>query len=174
MAFVSNLIVPVIIGAILLFGLLQNVNVFDVFTKGAKEGLSMSMKILPSLIALMTAVGMFKASGALDILTHLAAPIAEALRIPPQVMPLALLRPISGSGALVIFEDLLKTYGPDSFIGRVASVMQGSTETTFYTIAVYYGAAKITKTRHTVPAALTADMTGFIMSALMVRLLLGS
>ena len=115
---------------------------------------------------------MFKASGALDLLTAFLRPLFSLLRLPDAVIPLALLRPISGSGAMVIFQDILQRYGPDSFAGRVASVMQGSTETTFYTIAVYYGATKVIRTRHTLPSALTADIVGFIMSAAAVRILL--
>lgn len=165
MNYISNFIIPAAVLGILLFGIFKKVNVFDVFLEGAKEGLEVSISILPALIGLMTCVGMFKASGGLDVITYLLAPLTEKIHFPGEVVPLALLRPISGSGALVVFEDILKNYGPDSFIGRVASVLQGSTETTFYTIAVYYSAAKITKTRHTLVCALTADMVGFIMSA---------
>ena len=117
---------------------------------------------------------MFKASGALDVLSWGLGPLAEGLGLPREVIPLALLRPISGSGAMVLFNDILATYGPDSFIGRVASVMEGSTETTFYTIAVYYGATKVHRTRHTLPSALSADLAGIIMSAVAVRMFLGS
>ena len=164
--------VPVIICFILVYGYLHGVRVFDVFLEGAKEGIQVSMSILPALIALVTAVGMFKASGGLDVLSYALAPVANLLGIPREVIPLVLLRPISGSGAMVIFTDIIKTYGPDSFVGRVASVMQGSTETTFSTVALYYGAAKIKNTRHTIPAALCGDLTGFVMSALLVRLML--
>ncbi|WP_312640932.1 nucleoside recognition domain-containing protein [Hydrogenoanaerobacterium sp.] len=138
---------------------------------GAKEGLMTSLRIMPALVALMTAVGMFKASGALDVLTHFLSPLASVLHLPREVIPLAILRPISGSGAMAIFQDILKSHGADTLIGRVASVMQGSTETTFYTIAVYYGATKVSKTRHTLPSALTGDFVGFIMSAITVQLL---
>lgn len=163
--------VPVIVCFILVYGYPHGVRVFDVFLEGAKEGIQVSMSILPALIALVTAVGMFKASGGLDVLSYALAPVANLLGIPREVIPLVLLRPISGSGAMVIFTDIIKTYGPDSFVGRVASVMQGSTETTFYTVALYYGAAKIKNTRHTIPAALCGDLTGFVMSALLVRLM---
>lgn len=170
MSFFSNLIIPLIICSIIVFGLVKNVDVFDTFVYGAKKGLFVGIKIIPPLVALMTGVGMFKASGALDIITSNLSGPASLINIPQEVIPLAILRPISGSGALVIFQDILTTHGPDSFVGRVASVMQGSTETTFYTIAVYYGATKITKTRHTLPCALTADLTGFIFSALAVNI----
>ena len=161
-------IVPAIMVIFLVAGVMAGVNVFDTFIEGAKEGLKVAVQIVPSLIALMTAVGMFKASGALDVLSHALKPVADLLTLPPEVMPLAILRPISGSGGMAIFKDILATHGPDSFIGRVASVMQGSTETTFYTIAVYYGAISVTKTRHTLPAALSADLAGFVFSSLTV------
>ncbi len=166
----SSIFVPLMITGILVFGLIKRVDVFTVFLEGAKEGLMICMRILPALVALMTAVGMFKASGALDILTSLAAPVTDLFSIPREVVPLALLRPVSGSGALAYVNELLQTFGPDSFIGRVGSVMLGSTETTFYTIAVYYGSVMVTKTRHTLWASLAADMVGFIMSVMCVRL----
>lgn len=165
----NNMMIPAVMCGILLYGLYKEVDVFDCFLSGAKEGLKTSVNILPALVALMTCVGMFKASGALDIITHFLGPVAELVGIPGEIIPLAVLRPISGSGAMVIFNDILKSYGPDSFIGRVASVLQGSSETTFYTIAVYYGAVKVKNTRHTLPAALTADLVCFIMSAAIVR-----
>ena len=174
MAAINHFIVPVIIGGIFLYGIYRGVNTFDAFLAGAKEGLSTVVSITPALICLLTAVAMFKASGALDVLSWGLGPLAEGLGLPREVIPLALLRPISGSGAMVLFNDILATYGPDSFIGRVASVMLGSTETTFYTIAVYYGATKVHRTRHTLPSALSADLAGIIMSAVAVRMFLGS
>ena len=158
---IGSYIVPLVVVMIVGHGLSKGLPVFDLFIEGAKDGLLTAARILPALVALMTAVGMFKASGALDLLFGL----------PRDLLPLALLRPISGSGAMAIFDDLLRIHGPDSLIGRIASVMEGSTETTFYTIAVYYGAAEIRQTRHTVPAALSADLTGFFLSALLVRML---
>ena len=125
-------------------------------------------------VGLLTAVAMFRASGALEWLTGLCAPALEFLGIPPETTPLMLVRPVSGSGALAVGSDLIATYGPDSYIGRVAAVMLGSTETTFYTIAVYFGSAGIIRTRHTVPAALAADLTGFLASAFAVRLFFGA
>lgn len=170
---VDNMIVPVVICAILIYGMYRKVELFSVFVEGAKEGFATVIDILPSLVALMTCVGMFKASGALDIFTHAFTPLARFLGLPGEVIPLALLSPISGSGGLVLFNDVLTTYGPDSYIGRVASVMQGSSETTFYTIAVYYGAIKVSKIRHTLTASLTADIVGYIASAIMVRAVFG-
>lgn len=171
---VGSLVIPVVLCVIVLGGLYKGVPVFDCFLEGAKDGLMTSVRILPALVALMTAVGMFKASGAMDILSFGLAPVARLLGIPREVIPLALLRPISGSGALAIFQDIIKTYGADSFVGRTASVMQGSTETTFYTIAVYYGATSVKNTRHTLTASLTGDLTGFVLSAIAVRLIFGA
>lgn len=169
----TNFIIPCVIAFILLYGLVKGVDVFSVFLDGAKEGLKTSVSILPALIALMTCVGMFKASGGLDVLTSALSPLAGAVGAPKEIIPLALLRPISGSGALAVFEDILKNFGADSQIGRTASVLMGSTETTFYTIAVYYGAAHIQRTRHTVACSLAADVTGFIMSGLLIYLFFG-
>ena len=164
----NHYIVPAIAALFLAAGLVEGVPVFDVFMEGAKEGLATAVRILPSLISLMTAVGVFKASGALDMLAQALSPAARLMGLPPEVMPLALLRPVSGSGGMAVFRDLLAAHGPDSFVGRVASVMMGSTETTFYTIAVYYGAVGVRKTRHTLPAALGADLAGFVFSSLAV------
>jgi len=161
-------VVPSIVAVILAAGLVRRVPVFDVFMEGAREGLATLLRILPSLIALMTAVGVFRASGALDLLCRALKPAAGLMGLPPEVMPLAILRPFSGSGGMAVFRDILARWGPDSRIGRVASVMMGSTETTFYTIAVYYGAVSVRSTRHTLPAALGADLAGFVFSSLAV------
>ena len=169
----SNFILPVTLAGILAFGLYKGVDVLGEFLQGAKEGLGSVVNIAPALIALMTCVGMFKASGALDIVVLLFSPLADLLALPQEVLPLAIIRPISGSGALVVFNDLLAEYGPDSFVGRVASVIEGSSETTFYTIAVYFGAIKVSKTKYTLSASLAADVVGFIASAHMVRLIFG-
>lgn len=168
---ITSYIIPGIILLILIYGLFKGVDVFDVFLDGAKDGLKTAVNILPALIALMTCVGMFKASGGLDVLVSALEPLAHAVGAPKEIIPLAFLRPISGSGALVVFEDILKSFGADSSIGRTASVMMGSTETTFYTIAVYYGAARIQRTRHTLVCSLSADLTGFLMSSLLIALL---
>lgn len=164
--------IPVVIFLIVLMGILKKTDVFSCFIDGAKEGLQVSFNILPSLVGLMTAVAMFKASGALDLITYGLRPLADFLHIPKEVIPLTLLRPISGSGSLAILENILSTHGADTYPGMVASVIQGSTETTFYTIAIYYGSIGIKNTRHTVPSALAADITGFVASAFFVRLLL--
>ncbi|WP_411676130.1 spore maturation protein [Caproicibacter sp.] len=163
-------IMPAVVLCIVLFGFLRKVPVFDTFVAGAKEGLHSTVSILPSLIGLIMAVSMLSASGALDLLSSFLAPVASLIGLPKQAMPLALIRPVSGSGSTAVLTQIFQDCGPDSFVGRVASVMSGSTETTFYAIAVYFGAVGIKKTRHTIPAALTADLTVCVISALTVRL----
>ena len=163
-------LVPCIIALILLFGFFRKVPLFDTFLDGAKEGLRSTVSIAPALFGLITAVTMLKASGALDLFTAAVRPLAQALGLPPEVVPLTLLRPVSGSGSMALLNGIFADCGPDSFAGRVAAVMMGSTETTFYAIAVYFGAVGIKKTRHTIPAALSADLVSFLTSALAVRL----
>ena len=170
----SSLVIPVLLSAVAVCGLGRQVDVYAALTHGAEEGLGVLLRIIPALVGLLTAVSMFRASGAMDALSALLAPALEALGIPAQTAPLLLIRPVSGSGALAVGTDLMTTYGPDSYIGRVAAVMLGSTETTFYTIAVYFGSAGIHRTRHAMPAALMADLTGFVASAFAVRLFFGS
>lgn len=167
----TSFIIPAIIAFILIFGAVKGVNVFDEFIAGAKEGIKTSVSILPALIALMTCVGMFKASGGLDVITYALSPITELLHIPKEIVPLALLRPISGSGALCVYKDILSSYGADSTTGRIASVLMGSSETTFYTIAVYFGAARVHRTRHTAVCSLSADLIAFIASAICIYMI---
>lgn len=168
----SDFVIPVFIALIMAAGLAKRVDVFGEFTDGAKENLKSAFDVLPALIALMTAIGMFKASGGLEIISAIIAPVTEFLGFPRECIPLALIRPVSGSGALAVYESILTEVSPDSFAGRVASVVIGSTETTFYTIAVYYGITRVKKTKHAIASSLTADLTGFILSALTVRLIL--
>lgn len=165
----SDYLIPVLLAGAALYALCRRVDVFSALTTGAGEGLSVVLRILPPLVALLTAVYMLRASGALELLTELLTPVLTFLGIPPETVGLLLIRPVSGSGALAVGSDIMQTYGPDSTIGRTAAVMLGSTETTFYTVAVYYGAAGIRRTRHTIPAALAADITGFLTAAWTVR-----
>lgn len=169
----SALVVPVILCFTACFAMRRRVDVYSALTKGAEEGLTVLLHILPSLIGLLTAVYMFRASGAMEFLAALLSPALEKLGIPPETAPLLFIRPISGSGALAVGSEIMETYGADSYIGRVAAVMLGSSETTFYTIAIYYGSAGIVKTRYTIPAALCADLVMFWASAFAVRLLMG-
>ena len=167
----SELVVPALLCFVGVYGTRRRVDVYGALTKGAEEGLSVLLRILPSLVALLTAVYMFRASGATDCVGRLLAPLLRAAGIPPECAPLLLVRPISGSGALAVGSEVMERCGVDSYAGRVAAVMLGSSETTFYTVAVYCGSAGIVKTRYTIPAALVADATMFFSSALAVRLL---
>lgn len=160
----SNMIIPVIVGLIILYGLYKKVNIFDDFINGVDENIKIGLKILPSLISLMITIGVFRASGLLDFITDLISPISNLLKIPAPVIPQFLLRPLSNSGSLVVFKDILEKYGPDSRIARLSSVLQGSSETTFYIITIYYGAINIKKTRYTVPCALICDFICFVSS----------
>ena len=164
---------PAVVVLIVAFGFFRGVKVFDCFMEGAKEGLITLKNILPSIVGLVMAVTMLRESGGLDVIIKLLSPIAEVAGIPKEIMPLTVLNPISGGGALSLYENILKTYGPDSFIGRVGSVMMGSTETTFYAITVYYGSVGVKKTRHTLFAATLADFMSYIASAWVVRLMFG-
>lgn len=152
----------------------RDVQALDALTDGARDGLKTVMRIFPALVALLTAVSMLRASGALEALTRLCAPILARLGIPPETAMLLLVRPISGSGALAAASDIIQTYGADSRIGRTAAVMLGSTETTFYVLAVYFGACGIRHSRWAIPAAIVADVTGFVTAAALVRCLWGT
>lgn len=171
MSALSSLLPPLILGVVALFALLKRQDVFSAMTHGAEDGAKTMWRILPALITLIPAVYMLRASGFLEDLTSLISPVLNLLGIPPETAALMLLRPVSGSGALAVGSELITTYGADSTVGRTAAVMLGSTETTFYVIAVYFGAAGIKKSRHAIPSALVADFTGFCMAALTVKLL---
>lgn len=170
MTLALNLLMPVMLAVISLYAMWKRVDVYDGVIRGAAEGLGVIYRIAPPLIALMTAIAMLRASGALELAAEALAPVLTALGIPAETVGLLLVRPISGSAALGVGADIIKTYGPDSDVGRVAAVMLGSTETTFYTVAVYFGAAGIKKTRYAIPAALCADFVGFCAAALAVRI----
>jgi len=164
-----DFVIPLILLGTAAWALYRRVDVFNAITTGAADGLGSVVKIFPNLVCLLTAVYMLRASGAMEAFAALLTPVFAHLGIPPEIAPLMLIRPISGSGALAVGAELIETHGPDSLIGRTAAVMLGSTETTFYTIAVYFGAAHIQKTRYAIPAALCADLVGFVMAALTVR-----
>ncbi|RXE59300.1 spore maturation protein [Acetivibrio mesophilus] len=156
----SSYAIPALFFVILCVGLYRGVKVYDVFLEGAKEGITTVLRIIPPLVGLMVAVGVFRASGALDLLVYVVKPVADLLRIPKDALPLVFLRPISGSASLAMLSDIFNVHGPDSFVGRVASTLMGSTETIFYTLAVYFGAVGIKNIRHTLAAALIADFAG--------------
>ena len=161
--------VPLIILAVCLLTLRKKENTYDLLLQGGAEGLRLLVSILPALVVLLTAVQMLKASGAMALLSSLLAPVFGMPGIPPETAMLVLIRPISGSAALAVGADLMREYGVDSLVGRTAAIMLGSTETTFYTISVYFGAAGIKKTRYAIPAALFADLVGFCMASWTAR-----
>ncbi len=165
----TDYIVPVLITAICCLSLGRQENTYDILTQGASKGLKLLVTLIPTLILLMCGVSMLRASGAVEYFSQFVAPLFHWFGIPPETAILVLIRPISGSAALAVGADLMAQYGVDSQIGRTAAVMLGSTETTFYTISVYFGAAGIKKTRYTLPAALIADITGFLMATLTTR-----
>ena len=169
MQLVLDLLVPGIIAGVSCYGMAKRVDVYDALLQGAAKGLEILLRILPALVTLLTVVAMLRASGALELAAELLAPALEWLGIPPETVGLMLVRPISGSAALAVGAELMAQYGVDSQIGRTAAVMLGSTETTFYTISVYFGAAGIKKTRYTLPAALFADFVGFLMASWTVK-----
>ena len=166
----TDYLVPLLLLGLSLFALKRQEDAYDLLLTGAAEGLKMLLSIVPALVVLMTAVSMLRSSGAMELLSKFLSPTFSFFGIPPETAILVLIRPISGSAALAVGSELMATYGVDSTVGRTAAVMLGSTETTFYAISVYFGAAGIRKTRYTVPAALFADFVGFFMSALSVRL----
>ena len=168
----TDYIVPILLLIASLFALRKQENSYDLLLDGAAEGLKLLITLVPTLVLLMTAVSMLRASGAMEAISAVLAPAFRFVGIPPETAMLVLIRPISGSAALAVGADLMAEYGVDSLIGRTAAVMLGSTETTFYTISVYFGGAGIKKTRYTLIAALFADFVGFFMAALSVRLLM--
>ena len=150
--------IPVLLVVIPLVGLVRKVKVYDVFVDGAKEGFDVAIKIIPFLVGILVAIGMFRASGAMDLLTAALRPLMQATGFPAELVPLGILRTLTGSGSLAFTTDLIKTHGPDSLLGRMAATMYGSSETTFFVLAVYFGAVQVKKTRHAVPASLIGDV----------------
>jgi len=169
----TDYIVPLLLLGSALPVLRRKENAYDLLLHGARDGLKLLCSIIPALVLLLTAVHMLRASGAINLLARFCSPVFDFLGIPPETAILVLVRPLSGSAALAVGAELMALHGPDSLIGRTVAVMLGSTETTFYTISVYFGAAGIQKTRYTLPAALLADLTGFVMAALTTRLFWG-
>ena len=168
---IGSYAVPIIIAVIALWGAVRGIDIFEAFKDGAGEGISSLMSIAPSVIGLVIGVNMLSASGFFDILCSWLAPAASAVGIPSEVLPMAMMRPVSGSGSFAVLNSIFEKCGADSEAGRIASVMAGSTETTFYAIAVYFGAVGIRKTSYTVPAAVLADITGMIMAVVTVKLM---
>jgi spore maturation protein B len=169
----SVFVVPIILVGFPLYGLYKRVPVYEKFVEGAKEGFNVAVRIIPYLVAILFAIAMFRASGAMDALARVLAPVLGLIGIPPEVLPMAIIRPLTGSGSAGIVVDMIRQYGEDSILVKMAAVMFGSTETTFYVIAVYFGAVNIKKTRHAVPVGLIADGAAMIIAVWTVRLLFG-
>ena len=168
-----SMVVPVILLGVMVWGICCKVDVWSTLVEGGAQGLQTAVRMVPSLVGLLCGVYMLRTSGALELLEGLIAPVLELVGIPPETVGLLVVRPISGSAALGLGAELIETYGPDSLVGRTAAVMLGSTETTFYTVAVYFGAAKISRTRYAIPAALCGDVAGFLAASWAVRWLFG-
>ena len=169
--FISNLAMPLIILCIVVYGVIEKNKMFDNFLDGAKEGLEMTLSIFPTLIGLFVAIGALRSSGVLDIITYLLTPILNIIHFPSELMPLAMLRPISGSSSIAVATDIMKNFGVDSKIGIMASTIMGSTETTVYTIAIYSSCVKIKKTRFVLAAALIGDLIGMLASVAICQIL---
>ena len=168
----TDYIVPLLLFASCILALRKRENAYDLMLDGARDGLKLLLSIVPTLVLLLTAVSMLRASGAMAAISRFFSPVLSSVGIPPETAMLVLIRPISGSAALAVGAELMAAHGVDSLVGRTVAVMLGSTETTFYTISVYFGAAGIRKTRYTLPAALFADFVGFFMAAFTVRWLM--
>ena len=169
--FISAAAMPIVILIIVAYGLIEKNKVYDTFLQGAKEGIEIVFKLLPTLIGIFVAVGALRSSGVIDLIVKLISPITNLLKIPSQIMPLAILRPISGSASMAVAVDIMKNYGVDTFIGLVSSTIMGSTETTFYTIAIYTSCVGIKKTRGILIAALLADIAGMVASAIIWQIM---
>jgi spore maturation protein B len=169
----SYFVIPFMLVGFPLYGLYKRVPVYEAFVVGAKEGFNVAVRIIPYLVAILFAVGMFRASGAMDFLADALRPVLALVGFPAEVLPMAIIRPLTGSGSAGVVAEMIQVYGEDSILVKMAAVMFGSTETTFYVVAVYFGAVNIRKTRHAVPAGLTADLAAMLFAVWTVRLLFG-
>jgi spore maturation protein B len=168
---ISLVAIPLVLLVFLGWGLFKKVKVYEVFVEGAKDGFNVAIRIIPYLVAMLAAIGIFRASGALELLISVLQPVTTFIGMPPETLPMALMRPLSGSGSLGIMTELMKVHGPDSLIGIMASTMYGSSETTFYVLAVYFGAVSVKNTRHAVPTGVIADVAGMLAAVWIVNLL---
>ncbi|MBM7645340.1 spore maturation protein B [Scopulibacillus daqui] len=166
-------LIPILIGIVILHGTIKKVPTYETFVEGGKEGFNIAVSIIPFIVGMLVSIGVFRASGALDYFLNMLKPILAAIGVPPQVVPLALIRPISGNGALGMMSDLIAQYGPDSFIGRLASTIQGSTDTTFYIITVYFGAVGIKKIGDALKVGLLVDFVGISAAIIIVTYVFG-
>lgn len=170
---VSTWAIPALLFVIPVVGFFKKVKVYECFVEGAKEGFNVAIRIIPFLVAILFAIGMFRASGAMDLFVQIISPVTNLIGMPAEALPLALMRPLSGSGSLGLATEIMKTHGPDSFLGRLVSTMYGSTETTFYVLAVYFGAVGVKKIRHALAVGLIADVAGLIAAVFICRLIFG-
>ena len=169
----SYFVIPLIVVGFPLYGLYKRVPVYETFVEGAKEGFNVAVRIIPYLVAILFAIGMFRASGAMDALATALNPVLALVGFPAEVLPMAIIRPLTGSGSAGLVADMISQYGEDSLFVKMAATMFGSTETTFYVVAVYFGAVNVKRTRHAVPVGLTADFAAMIIAVWTVRLLFG-
>ncbi len=169
-ALVAKWAIPVILFTVTLYAFIRRVNVYEAFIEGAHEGFGTAIKTIPFLVAMFVAISVFRASGAMELFTKLISPVTSLFGIPAEVIPLGIMRPLSGGGALGITAELIKTFGPDSFIGRLASTLQGSTDTTFFVLTLYFGSVGVTRYRYSVISGLSADITGFIASVIVCNI----
>jgi spore maturation protein B len=166
---ISSAAIPLIIFTIVVVAAIRKVKVYEEFVEGAKEGFTTAVRIIPYLVGMLVAIGMFRASGAMDILSNAISPVTNALGFPSELVPLAIIRNLSGSGSLGLMTDIMRTHGPDSFIGHLAGTMMGSHETTFYVLAVYFGSVNIRRTRYAALAGIFSDVVALIMSVILVK-----
>jgi spore maturation protein B len=169
----SAVAVPAIILIFLVVAAIRKVKVYEAAVEGAKEGFQVAVRIIPYLVLMLVAIAIFRASGAMDVLIAVVRPVTDLIGFPAEALPMAFMRPLSGSGSLAVMTETMKTYGPDSFVGVLTSTLFGSTETTFYVLAVYFGAVNIRNTRHALPTGLLADAISFLMALVVVRALFG-
>jgi spore maturation protein B len=170
---VALLAVPFLIGFFPLYAAMRRIPVYEEFVEGAKEGFQVGVRIIPFLAAMLVAISMFREAGGVELLTRALRPVLDGVGFPPDLLPMALMRPLSGTGSLAVFSDLVRQFGPDHLLVRTAGTLFGSTETTFYVVAVYFGAVGVQRTRHAVPAGLIADAVGIIASVIICRLVFG-
>jgi spore maturation protein B len=169
----SAWLIPLFILLAIVYAHFKGVHVFDTFVEGAREGFSTAVGLIPYLVAMLVAISLFRQSGAMDLMASLLMPVLGRFDIPPEILPLAVMRPVSGSSALAIMTEILQTRGPDSYLGRLASTMQGSTDTTLFVITVYFGSVGIRKARHALPVGLMADLAGFVAALAVCKLVFG-
>ena len=173
MGVISVVAIPGLILGIIVYGAVKKVKIYETFVEGAKEGFQVGVRIIPYLVAMLVAIGVFRAGGAMELLSGLLAPVTNLIGMPSEALPMAIMRPLSGSGALGVMSEIFQSHGTDSLVGRMVSVMMGSGETTFYVLAVYFGSVSISRTRQAVPAGIVADVVAILMSVWLTRLLWG-